>query len=257
MSVRRRWTLLSLLALALLAGVIYGIHLQVLQSRMLRGDPQAVAETPALMAFAEPRGRRVFEKHCAVCHGAQGHGDSARGVPNLADNDWLYGDGHMSDIEQVVNFGIRAHAPRTWNLADMPAYATPVPSVADKVPPLTPRDIADVTEMIIFMGGGKADPDAAARGSRIFADRGGCYDCHATDGHGDPGIGAPNLADNIWLYGDGSRASIARSIARGHHGICPAWVSRLKPAAIREVALYLHALSKSPTTPNTSTDKHS
>ena len=248
MGVRRRLTLLSVLAVVLVAGLAYGVHLRIVQARMLRGDPEAVAATPALMAFAEPRGHRVFEKHCATCHGAAAEGDSARGVPNLADGDGLYGDGHVSDIEQVVSYGIRAHTPRTWKLADMPAYATPVPSVADKVPPLSPQEIADLTELIVYMGGGKSDPDATARGSKLFEDKGGCYDCHASDGHGDPGIGAPNLTDHIWLYGDGTRASIIRSIERGHHGICPAWVGRLKPAAIREVSLYIHAIShKAPT----------
>ena len=153
----------------------------------------------------------------------------------------------------MISFGIRAHAPRTWKLADMPAYGTPVPSQTEKIPPLTPRDISDLTELLVYMGGGKADPEAAARGSKIYEDRGACYDCHSADGHGDTSIGAPNLTDRIWLYGDGSRDSIARSIANGHAGICPAWVSRLKPAAIREVALYIHALSK----PQTTTDKRS
>lgn len=253
MSVRRRWTLLSLAAAILLAGLAYGAHLMTLQARMLRSDPEAVAADPKLMAFAVPRGQRVFEKHCAACHGADAQGSSARGVPNLADGDWLYGDGHVADIEQVVTYGIRAHTPRTWNLAEMPAYARPVPSVTEKLKPLTPQDIADVTELLVSIGGGKADPEAMARGSKIYQDRGGCFDCHAADAHGDPAIGAPNLSDHVWLYGDGSRASIARSIAEGHHGICPAWINRLKPAAIREVALYIHALSH----PRPTTDKHS
>ena len=253
MGVKRRWTLLSLTALVVLAGFVYGIHQKVLQGRMLRGDPDAVAATPALMAFAEPRGRRVFEKHCVACHGADAKGDSAKGVPNLADSDHLYGEGHVSDIEQVVSFGIRAHAPRTWKLADMPAFGTPVPSKTEKIPPLTPQDISDVTELLIYMSGGKGDPEATTRGSKIYQDRGACYDCHSADGHGDTSIGAPNLTDKIWLYGAGSRESIARSITNGHAGICPAWVSRLKPAAIREVSLYLHALSKTPP----ATDKHS
>ena len=49
---------------------------------------------PAL-ARSKPRsvaaGRAVFEGNCVVCHGADGHGNQALGVPNLTDRAALYG----------------------------------------------------------------------------------------------------------------------------------------------------------------------
>jgi cytochrome c oxidase cbb3-type subunit 3 len=64
------------------------------------------------------------------------------------------------------------------------------------------------------------------------------------DAKGDSAIGAPNLADRITLYGDGSREALAMSIAYGRHGICPAWIGRMTAAGIREVAVYVYSLSQ-------------
>jgi cytochrome c oxidase cbb3-type subunit 3 len=63
------------------------------------------------------------------------------------------------------------------------------------------------------------------------------------DAKGDSAIGAPNLTDRVTLYGDGSRESLSMSIAYGRHGMCPAWVTRIGPAGIREVAIFVYSLS--------------
>jgi cytochrome c oxidase cbb3-type subunit 3 len=81
----------------------------------------------------------------------------------------------------------------------------------------------------------------AARGDRIFHGAGGCYDCHGQDALGDGAIGAANLRDRVWLYGDGSRRSVFDSIAHGRAGACPAQIGQLKAADIRALALYVHA----------------
>jgi len=60
-------------------------------------------------------------------------------------------------------------------------------------------------------------------------------------GHGDGAIGAPNLTDRVWLYGDGSRAAIFNSIAGGRAGACPAWIGRLSAGEIRALAVFVHA----------------
>ncbi|MDB5456572.1 MAG: c-type cytochrome, partial [Caulobacter sp.] len=138
----------------------------------------------------------------------------------------------------------RAHNPRTWNLAEMPAYATPRPAMSEPaIQPLGPGDITDVVEYLRRLEARPFDAARADRGAAIYAGRGGCYDCHAADAQGDPAIGAPNLADRTWLYGDGERQAVAAVVAHGAHGLCPAWVGRLSPLRIRQVALYVHALS--------------
>jgi cytochrome c oxidase cbb3-type subunit 3 len=226
----------------LMAAVL--LHVSQLEGRLLRADPNAVANDTALMAFAHDRGERLFDGYCARCHGLQGQGDPGRGVPALDDSDWLYGTGLVSDIEQIVKYGIRSYHPKGWNLAIMPAYATPQPSARDsKIPSLSPGNIRDVVEYLISRQGQRAEGAAAARGADLFAGAGGCYDCHAADAKGDSSIGAPNLTDRIILYGDGSRESLTMSIAYGRHGLCPAWVRRISPAGIREVAIFVYSLS--------------
>jgi cytochrome c oxidase cbb3-type subunit 3 len=220
------------------------VYLSVLEGRLLRADPNAVPGDAALMDFALGRGAALFEAHCAACHGTQGQGDPGRGIPTLNDGDWLYGMGSVSDIEQVVKYGIRSYHPKSWNLAVMPAYATPQPSARDgKIPPLSPANIRDLVEFLIREQGRDADGSAATRGAALFAGAAGCYDCHATDAKGDSAIGAPNLTDGITLYGDGSRESLSMSITYGRHGVCPAWVARIQPAAIRELAVFVYSLS--------------
>jgi cytochrome c oxidase cbb3-type subunit 3 len=215
-----------------------------LEGRLLRADPNTIPSDPVLAEFAESRGAQLFEAHCAACHGARGQGDSARGIPVLRDDDWLYGTGLVSDIEQVVKYGIRSYHPKAWNFAIMPAYATAQPSPRDgRIPPLSPGNIRDVVEFLFREQGRSADPAAADRGARLFKGAGGCYDCHAEDGKGDSAIGAPNLTDRITLYGDGSREALAMSIAYGRQGICPAWTTRIAPAGIREVAVFVYTLS--------------
>jgi cytochrome c oxidase cbb3-type subunit 3 len=222
------------------------VHSSLLESRLLRTDPNVIQSDSALSAFAHGRGERLFGAHCAACHGPLGQGDPRRGMPALNDSDWLYGTGMPSDIEQIIKYGIRSYHPKAWNLAIMPAYGTAQPSARDaNIPPLTPGNIRDLVEFLIHQQGRIADDAAAARGSELFTGAGGCYDCHAVDAKGDSAIGAPNLTDNVTLYGDGSRESLSMSISYGRHGICPAWVKRISPAGIREVALFVQSLAHS------------
>jgi cytochrome c oxidase cbb3-type subunit 3 len=219
--------------------VVYG---KILDDRLLRAEPGQISRDPALMTHARGPGRRVFDAHCAACHGVAGKGDPARGVPDLTDADWLYGDGSLADIEAITAHGIRAHAPHTLSLAEMPAYAHPRPSTTEPIPPLSPQDIRDMTEYVVALSGRPADRAAAARAAVVFQGRGGCYDCHGADGGGDSAIGAPRLTDATYLYG-GARAEIAWTLAEGRHGVSPAFLGRLSPLEIREVAIHVWSLS--------------
>ena len=240
---RRRWgLLLAVLVVAVSAGVFVARGRAA--AALLRADPDMAPASPALMRPAVAAGARVYAAHCAGCHGAGGRGDRRLGAPDLTDDDWLYGRGEVSDIERVVEHGVRAYDPKTWNLAVMPAFASPAPAGAGKgLQPLTPPDIRDVVEFLRASEGRSAEPQAVSRGSAIYSGRGGCYDCHGADLRGDPAIGAPNLSDDIWLYGDGSRAALFQTLARGRQGVCPAWSGRLSPVRIRQAALYVYSLS--------------
>jgi cytochrome c oxidase cbb3-type subunit 3 len=246
----RGWLAVGAALLAAGAGGTWLAHGMQLEARLVRADPEAAARDPALLRFGAAQGRPVYRAHCASCHGGEGKGDRATGVPDLTDGDWLYGTGRAGDIEKVAAYGIRAHNPRSWNLAVMPAYARAVPSPSERVPPLTPGEIQSVSDYLLALAGRPADPQAARDGARIYGGKGGCYDCHTGDARGDPAIGAPNLTDRIWLYGDGGREAIAYSIAYGRQGMCPAWSGKLSPLRLREVSLHVYALSHRATPPS-------
>jgi cytochrome c oxidase cbb3-type subunit 3 len=234
---------LFLAALACITAAVL-MHTSLLEGRLVRADPDTIPGNSALMGFARGRGEALFETYCAFCHGTRGEADSARGIPDLSDADWLYGTGSVSDIEQIIRYGIRSHHPKAWNLAIMPAYATLQPSARDdRIPALSPGNIRDLVEFLTREQGGSADAAAAQRGAALFGGAGGCYDCHAADAKGDTSIGAPNLTDRITLYGDGNREALWMSIAYGRRGSCPAWVTRINAAGIREVALFVYSLS--------------
>jgi cytochrome c oxidase cbb3-type subunit 3 len=229
---------------ALIAAVAFTVHRA--DAALLRHDPDTLAGDGSLMRYAIARGAPIYRARCASCHGANGGGDATRGIPNLADGEWLYGSGLLSDIERVVAYGIRANHPKSWNLAIMPAFARARPSPTDpNMPPLRPAAIRDVIEYLMYLQQRPANPDAVARGAQVYSNTGGCYDCHSADAKGDPAIGAPNLTDRATLYGDGSREALHDSIAHGRQGVCPAWINSLSAAAVREVAVYVYSLSHS------------
>ena len=230
--------------LAVLGLFSYAGYMRVMEARLLRADPDHLAEQPGLFGYGIAHGANAYRSHCETCHGRGGVGDAARGIPRLNDADWLYGAGMVSDIERVAAYGIRSGNPKAWNLARMPAYARAQPSPSEpKLPPLSPGGIRDVAEYLIYLQGKPADTAAVARGALVYGNVGGCYDCHSADAKGDSAIGAPNLVDNLTLYGDGSRESLFASIAVGRQGICPAWLKVLTPATVREIAVYVYSLS--------------
>ena len=65
-----------------------------------------------------------------------------------------------------------------------------------------------------------------------------CIACHAADGSGNPLLGAPNLTDDIWLYGN-SDTQLRQTIAIGRNGIMPAFDERLGDAQIRLLLAWL------------------
>jgi cytochrome c oxidase cbb3-type subunit 3 len=243
--IARRVLLGSIVALAL--GIPWGLHWREqnqLRSALVRAVPDEVPSNPRLYEAALAAGRPAFAQACSGCHRG-GEPDPARGIPDLRDADWLYGSGRVIEIENIVLYGIRAGNGKGRDLASMPAFATPRPYDKYKTDPLTPDEISDVTEFLYSLHHPNADAAGATRGRRIYAgqSRGLCWDCHSASAQGDPAIGAPNLIDVVWLYGDGSRQSIYKSVAYGRKGHCPAWIGKLPFQTIRAIALYTYSLS--------------
>ena len=80
----------------------------------------------------------------------------------------------------------------------------------------------------------------AQLGKPIFSN---CAPCHGADGKGNPALGAPNLTDAVWLYGDSGPRGIAETIRRGRNGVMPAWRDRLGDEDALLVAAWVYAQS--------------
>ena len=91
----------------------------------------------------------------------------------------------------------------------------------------------------VVMDGAPESRTLAEAGATLFADN--CAACHGEDARGDRDLGAPNLADAIWLYG-GSRAALTQTISQSRFGVMPAWGQRLSEEDVRAVSIYVHAL---------------
>jgi cytochrome c oxidase cbb3-type subunit 3 len=187
-----------------------------------------IEKDPALLALARARGKTVFGDNCAPCHGSGGAG--AKGYPNLNDDDWLWG-GTLDQIMQTIQFGARSGHEKTHEgkMLDFGKDGT-----------LKKDQIVTVANYVRSLSGlsTRQGYDAAA-GAKIFAEN--CTVCHGDAGKGNQEVGAPNLADKIWLYGS-DEATIIETVTNGRSGVMPAWVGRLDPATIKAMAVYVHSL---------------
>jgi cytochrome c oxidase cbb3-type subunit III len=201
-------------------------------------------------------GKRVYEKHCASCHGADLKGIPDQHTPDLTDAEWQYSGDDLasgglvklpSDVEWTVRYGIRSNHPNARGLeADMLAYNPKFRTEEDTKEFgdkefLTPAEIDDVVEYVLQISGQQADAAKAARGMALFHDgaKGNCFDCHGEDATGSPPIGSTNLTEQrLYLYG-ADRASILESITKGRRGVMPAFEGTLKPEEIKAVSVYV------------------
>ena len=188
---------------------------------------EEIRATPDLLGYAVAGGRVAFAENCAGCHQAGGAG--AKGYPSLADDEWLWG-GKLSDIEKTIRTGIRGAHPDT-RTSLMPRFGTD--GILDR------RQIDDVAEFVLSLTTRPADPAAVERGRTVFVEN--CASCHGERGTGQRELGAPSLADKVWVFG-GDKPSIVRSITEGRVGVMPAWIDRLDPAVIKMLTLYVHTL---------------
>jgi cytochrome c oxidase cbb3-type subunit 3 len=102
---------------------------------------------------------------------------------------------------------------------------------------LEPEQIDQVVEFVLQLSGSDFDAALATEGAVVFEDN--CTACHGDDGTGDRDVGAPNLADAIWLYG-GDRETIHASVSEARFGVMPAWGQRLTQAEVNAAAVYVH-----------------
>ena len=189
---------------------------------------EQIKADPALLEIALTNGRITFAENCQPCHGPGGGGNL--GYPALAAGAWLWG-GTLADIQQTVAHGIRSADPDARQSA-MPRFG------ADGM--LKPAEIEQVANYVwvTFYGHPVAGQDVAT-GAKLFEEN--CIACHGDQGQGTREMGAPKLASHVHLYGDGKQ-TIIDQVTSPRNGVMPNWNSRLSPATIKSVSLYVHAL---------------
>lgn len=178
-------------------------------------DVKAVAGDKQAMEM----GKRLYLTYCMQCHGADARG--AKGFPNLADADWLYG-GEPEQIKETISNG---------RMGVMPPHAQ-----------LGADTIKDLANFVRSLSGLPNDSVRAAKGKEAFASA-GCLGCHGPDGKGMHAVGAPNLTDKVWLYGS-SEATIIETITNGRQNKMPAWKEFLGDAKVHLLSAYVLSLSQ-------------
>jgi len=178
-----------------------------------------VAANPDAVAMGE----RLYLTYCTQCHGSDARG--ARSFPNLSDNDWL-GAGDEAYIKKTILNGRKAN---------MPPMAAAIGGSAE-----TTEAMANY---VLSLSDSNHDAAKAESAAPKFAV---CSACHGADGTGIAAIGAPNLTDDIWLYG-GSMASVMEAIEKGHTNEMPAFADRLGEGKAHVLAAYIWSLSNSDT----------
>ncbi len=169
--------------------------------------------------LAQRLGRSVFAHNCTTCHGSDARG--AKGFPNLADQDWLWGGTPEIVLTTILD----------GRQAVMPAMEAVIG--AGSVPA--------VTVYVQSLSGMAADPQLAAKGEQQYKLI--CAACHGMDGKGNLALGAPNLTDDVWLYG-ADFDSIAQSIRSGRNGMMPAHRDIIGEDKARVVAAWVIAQSQ-------------
>jgi cytochrome c oxidase cbb3-type subunit 3 len=187
--------------------------------KFLAMDVKAVAADPQAQAMGE----RLFLNNCAQCHGSDAGG--ARGFPNLRDRDWLYG-GEPEVIKESITNGRNGI---------MPALGAA----------LGDDGVRNVASYVRSLSGLPHDGLRAQLGKPVFMQI--CAACHGADGKGNQQLGAPNLTDDIWLYG-GSETTILETISKGRGEASavtrmPAHKDLLSPGQIQLLTAYVWSLS--------------
>lgn len=173
-----------------------------------------VAANPDAMEM----GKRLYLTYCMQCHGADAKG--SKGFPNLTDNDWQWG-GEPETIETTIKEG---------RVAVMPSHAH-----------LGAESIKNVVNYVRSLSGLSHDSVLADKGKEVFQTA-GCIACHGPEAKGTAAMGAPNLTDKVWLYGN-TEGVITETVTNGRQNRMPAWGEFLGDAKVHILAAYVLKIS--------------
>ena len=169
---------------------------------------------------ANELGRSLYASYCTTCHGSDARG--ATGYPNLTDNDWLWGESE-SALVTTITYG------RTGVM-----------------PVLTPAlgGETGINNMVSYVRSlsGLVEADAAALSAQpMFVAL--CSACHMADGSGNQAVGAPNLTDDVWLYGS-AKEVVYETLVKGRTNMMPGHGELLGPDRTKILAAYVNSLSQ-------------
>ena len=194
--------------------------------RIASSSLDEIIADPQLQQFAVAGGASAFKVNCAQCHGSGAAG--AKGFPNLNDDEWLWG-GKPEEIYQTIAHGVRHGGDAETRVSEMSSFAEM----------LTPEEMHETAAYVVSLTGTSSDPALVANGRQLFADN--CSACHGADAKGNREMGAPNLADAIWLNGEGEQA-IVNQMKTPKHGVMPAWLPRIGDTTVKQLAVFVHSL---------------
>lgn len=181
---------------------------------------EEVAQDPQALKM----GGRLFASNCSVCHGSDAKG--AYGFPNLTDHEWLWG-GEPETIKTSIMEGRQATMPSWLNVIGEDG----IRHVSGYVLSLSGRDTPEGVNIDI------------EQGQKIFAST--CVACHGAEGKGTQAMGAPDLTDNVWLYGS-SFGQVQQTLRYGRNGRMPAQKDILGNDKVHLLAAYVYSLSQQP-----------
>ena len=192
-------------------------QLAPLYAKFTARKPEELAGDAAAMGVGE----RLYMNNCAQCHGSDARG--SKGFPNLTDGEWIHG-GAPVKISESITLGRQGA---------MPAMAAAVGS---------PDDVRNVAHYVLSLSGSPHDSLRSQLGKSKFV---ACAACHGIDGKGNQALGAPSLADDVWLHGWGE-AAIISIINSGKINQMPGQAGKLTEAQIHVLTGYIWGLSNKP-----------
>jgi cytochrome c oxidase cbb3-type subunit III len=172
-------------------------------------------QIPEAMKMAQ----RIFGNNCAQCHGSDAGG--AFGFPNLTDDDWLWG-GEIANIRTTILQGRNGLMPG-WGGVLQTDQAEAVVAYTQKI------------------SGQQYNAVLAEAGESVFSTF--CVACHGPTGTGNILLGAPNLTDDIWLYGSDA-TWIRQAVIVGRSNQMPAHNVLLSEDKIHLLTAYVYGLSR-------------
>lgn len=200
---------------------------QAMNDKVAAMDINAILADEQVRAFSVSAGSSIFKVNCVQCHGSGAAGGP--GYPNLNDDSWIWG-GKPEQIQLTIAHGIRAADDPDTHDSLMPTFGQDL---------LTPEQISQAANHVFKLAGLKHDTTLATAGMTVFTEN--CASCHGEKGEGNQELGAPQLNDAIWLYGN-TPELITAQIKAPRHGMMPSWQARLGESKVKQLTAYVMSL---------------